>query len=132
MTVRYEDIAINPIGKINEIYEFLNHTDTTSEPFDDFRLRFLQKTSFSSNKNHILSKIKKLNRYSTVRDTKHSAFEWTKKLSFSEIDEIQNHCGIEFMEEKLGYRPIENYSEFELMMKSDDPYLPMFETFHFL
>jgi hypothetical protein len=91
--VRYEDLAIESHHQSREILNFYGL------PFDEAVKKFLD-THTKANEG---------DKYSTFRNSESVAFNWTKKNSFTDVEEIQHDCK-EAM--KLwGYKPVANESE---------------------
>ena len=106
--VRYEDMCLHPHVTISRLLNFLDLSGNTSiENFID---------------QHTTVEKRNGNPYSTRRDSKYTAFKWTKLLKSEEISGIQKVCSDPM--KTLGYNIMQNIpvdkrnKEFAILVKS--------------
>ena len=106
--VRYEDMCLHPHVTISRLLNFLDLSGNTSiENFID---------------QHTTVEKRNGNPYSTRRDSKYTAFKWTKLLKPREISRIQKVCSDPL--KTLGYNIMKNIrvdkrnKDFSILVKS--------------
>ena len=106
--VRYEDMCLHPHVTISRLLNFLDLSGNTSiENFID---------------QHTTVEKRNGNPYSTRRDSKYTAFKWTKLLKTREISRIQKVCSDPM--KTLGYNIMQNIrvdkrnKDFSILVKS--------------
>ena len=106
--VRYEDMCLHPHVTISRLLNFLDLSGNTSiENFIDQHTRVEKRNG---------------NPYSTRRDSKYTAFKWTKLLKTREISRIQKVCSDPM--KTLGYNIMQNIrvdkrnKDFSILVKS--------------
>ena len=106
--VRYEDMCIHPHATITRLLNFLDLSGNT------FIEKFIDQHTTVEQRNG--------NPYSTRRDSKYTAFKWTKLLKSEEISGIQKVCSDPM--KTLGYNIMQNIpvdkrnKEFSILVKS--------------
>ncbi|XP_028843333.1 carbohydrate sulfotransferase 1 [Denticeps clupeoides] len=96
MLVRYEDLALNPLQKTREIYDFLG------TPMDKNVVDWIQNNTRGSNK------LSAKHKFGTVRDSAANAEHWRLNLSYDIVDYTQTVC--QNILQDLGYK-LANSSE---------------------
>ncbi|XP_012677811.2 carbohydrate sulfotransferase 1 [Clupea harengus] len=104
MLVRYEDLALNPLQKTKEIYDFLGLS------MDKNVVDWIQNNTRGSNE--LLAKHK----YGTVRDSAANAESWRLKLSYDIVDYTQTVC--QHILQELGYKTVRSLEELKNMSLS--------------
>ena len=106
--VRYEDMCLHPHATISRLLNFLDLSgNKVIENFIDQHTTVEQRNG---------------NPYSTKRDSKYTAFKWTKLLKTKEISRIQNVCSNPM--KILGYNIMQNIrvdkrnKDFSILVKS--------------
>lgn len=110
--VRYEDLSVNPFNITEYLFDFFGFTMNYNV------IKFLN--------THV--KFNKGDDFSTFRDSKKAPFMWTKKITYNETLEIQQHCSV--VMEAFGYRQILNEAELSFSNFTENlltvPYLVKF------
>lgn len=104
MLVRYEDLALNPLQRTKEIYDFLGLA------MDKNVVDWIQNNTRGSNE--LLAKHK----YGTVRDSAANAESWRLKLSYDIVDYTQTVC--QQILQELGYKTVRSLEELKNMSVS--------------
>ena len=106
--VRYEDMCLHPHATISRLLNFLDLSgNKVIENFIDQHTTVEQRNG---------------NPYGTKRDSKYTAFKWTKLLKTKEISRIQNVCSDPM--KILGYNIMQNIrvdkrnKDFSILVKS--------------
>jgi len=97
--VRYEDLALDPERQAILLFKRLGL------PFSPQRLGSFLRSHTSLHVDQGLETSlteNKVNPYSTKRDSRSTALEWTRRLSEEDIDFVQKHCFL--VMKKLGYK----------------------------
>merc|ERR1712029_615688 len=94
--VRYEDLCLFPFKQTDKILEFLS---LPQRPIIEKYLeestsskRSEEQTESSQSFDNVGAKPKKVNPYSTKRNSKVTVFAWRQKIKPSEVEEIQSVC----------------------------------------
>ena len=76
--IRYEDMSIDPYGKISQLFRFLKL------PQNRLVAKFI--------KGHTQTEAKKVPPHSTIRNSTSRIFLWKKQLKSTDVTNIQNVC----------------------------------------
>ncbi|XP_076358861.1 carbohydrate sulfotransferase 4-like [Tachypleus tridentatus] len=105
LRVRYEDVAMQPKTWSEKLIRFLNfpmHEEITKYVY--LHTRKGNNDTFFDNKGRLQYPL-------TYRESTKTARQWTKKLTYSELQEIQGVC--QLVIQKLGYRMIKRKNAFD-------------------
>lgn len=106
LLVRYEDLALNPKDKAEEIYRFVG-LDMDERVLAWITRNTNSNTGSPSDWNY---------KYSTSRDSKATAENWRLRLSFDIVRTVQNLCNSTLSQ--LGYRPVNSAAQLRNLSQS--------------
>lgn len=106
LLVRYEDLALNPKDKAEEIYRFVG-LDMDQRVLSWINRNTNSNTGSPSDWNY---------KYSTSRDSKAAAENWRLRLSFDIVRTVQNLCNNTLSQ--LGYRPVHSAAQLRNLSQS--------------
>ncbi|XP_041055602.1 carbohydrate sulfotransferase 7 [Carcharodon carcharias] len=91
LTIRYEDLVLEPLGGLRTLYDFANLTVTPAT--ENYVLNMTRGAGYSSDKPFLISS----------RDAKEAVSAWKTRLSLWQIQQVEQSCQTAM--EMLGYRP---------------------------
>uniref|UniRef100_UPI00398F632F carbohydrate sulfotransferase 7 n=1 Tax=Pristiophorus japonicus TaxID=55135 RepID=UPI00398F632F len=91
LTIRYEDLVLEPVGGLRTLYHFANLTVTPAT--ESYALNMTHGAGYSSDKPFLISS----------RDAREAVNAWKKRLSLWQIQQVEQNC--QQAMEVLGYRP---------------------------
>ncbi|KAK7891687.1 hypothetical protein WMY93_023650 [Mugilogobius chulae] len=106
LLVRYEDLALNPKDKTEDIYRFVGLD------MDDKVLAWITKNTNSNSGSPSDWNYK----YSTSRDSRATAESWRLRLSYDIVRTVQSLCNQTLSQ--LGYRPVHSAAQLRNLSQS--------------
>lgn len=101
---RYEDLSLSPEKETKKIFQFigLNYSNSV-----DTFLKTHTTTGFFNSRKKLSSST-----YSTIRNSKVSAFAWKATIKPNLLEEVEEHCSR--VMNLMGYKPLDRHNKYKV------------------